>query len=185
MNYTTFLLNIEYWKARVKIAACHEVLSAIIPNCWISGYWLDAMTSSSGSQQLWISTTDDMSCSRRPYRTGCRNVCINTHYPTSFDLSLSLPNVDTISQFVTLITATSAPIFPPVAILGTTYVFVQWLSTAVLEEVYVPLSILRFYSYWWWTGPRSNVSWSLTLWISFEYWEDCSPKLPALSWLPG
>jgi len=45
-----------------------------------------------------------------------------------------VPDLDTISQFVTLATAASAPILPPVAILGTTYMFVQWLSTAVLEE---------------------------------------------------
>ncbi|KAI9463259.1 hypothetical protein BJY52DRAFT_74397 [Lactarius psammicola] len=46
-----------------------------------------------------------------------------------------LPNVDVISQFVTLVTAASAPIAPPVAILGLTYLFVQWLSTTVLENV--------------------------------------------------
>jgi len=45
-----------------------------------------------------------------------------------------LPNVDTISQFVTLVTAASAPILPPAAVLGTTYIFLQWLSTAVLED---------------------------------------------------
>jgi len=45
------------------------------------------------------------------------------------------PNIDMISQFVSLVTAASAPIAPPVAILGLTYIFVQWLSTAVLENI--------------------------------------------------
>ncbi|KAH8986799.1 hypothetical protein EDB86DRAFT_3245998 [Lactarius hatsudake] len=45
-----------------------------------------------------------------------------------------LPNVDVISQFVKLATA-SAPIVPPVAILGLSYTFVEWLSTTLLEEV--------------------------------------------------
>ena len=77
-----------------------------------------------------------------------QSVCVHT-LPTSFDIFLSFPpDVSTILQFVTLATAASAPIFPPVAILGTTYVFVQWLSMAVLENVYVPLPILTFYSHW-------------------------------------
>jgi hypothetical protein len=38
---------------------------------------------------------------------------------------------------VTLITAASAPIAPPVAILGLTYLFVKWLSDAVLDNAYV------------------------------------------------
>ncbi|KAH8979492.1 hypothetical protein EDB86DRAFT_3248366 [Lactarius hatsudake] len=45
-----------------------------------------------------------------------------------------LPNVDVISQFVKLATA-SAPIVPPVAILDLSYTFVEWLSTTLLEEV--------------------------------------------------
>ncbi|KAF8960038.1 hypothetical protein BDZ97DRAFT_1357110 [Flammula alnicola] len=45
------------------------------------------------------------------------------------------PNIDIISQFVSLVTAAAAPIAPPVAILGLTFIFVQWLSTAVLENV--------------------------------------------------
>ena len=59
----------------------------------------------------------------------------------SFDVSLSRPNIDIISQFVSLVTAASAPIAPPVAILGLTYLFVQWLSTAVLENMYATLAI--------------------------------------------
>ncbi|KAH9022715.1 hypothetical protein EDB84DRAFT_1678396 [Lactarius hengduanensis] len=46
----------------------------------------------------------------------------------------TLPNVDVISQFVKLATA-SAPIVPPVAILGLSYTFVEWLSTTLLENV--------------------------------------------------
>lgn len=42
---------------------------------------------------------------------------------------------------MTLVTAASAPIAPPVAILGLTYVFVHWLSTAYLDNVYVSLPI--------------------------------------------
>ncbi|KAH9022713.1 hypothetical protein EDB84DRAFT_490480 [Lactarius hengduanensis] len=50
------------------------------------------------------------------------------------------PNVsilpdDTISRFVKLATATSAPVVPPVAILGLSYTFVEWLSTTLLENV--------------------------------------------------
>ena len=60
---------------------------------------------------------------------------------TTFDVSLSPPNIDRISQFVSLVTAASAPIAPPVAILGLTYIFLQWLSTSVLENKYVALYI--------------------------------------------
>ncbi|KAI9432389.1 hypothetical protein H4582DRAFT_2131814 [Lactarius indigo] len=45
-----------------------------------------------------------------------------------------LPNVDIISQFVDLVTVAPAPIAPPVAILGLSYVFVKWLSTTQLES---------------------------------------------------
>jgi len=45
------------------------------------------------------------------------------------------PNIDKISQFVTLVTAACAPIAPPVAILGLSYIFVHWLSTACLENI--------------------------------------------------
>ena len=38
---------------------------------------------------------------------------------------------------MTLITAASAPIAPPVAILGLTYLFVKWLSDSVLDNAYV------------------------------------------------
>ncbi|KAJ6562959.1 hypothetical protein B0H10DRAFT_2364365 [Mycena sp. CBHHK59/15] len=44
------------------------------------------------------------------------------------------PDIDKISQFVTLFTAASASIAPPVAILGLTYFFVSWLSNAVLDN---------------------------------------------------
>ncbi|KAF5346881.1 hypothetical protein D9756_010595 [Leucocoprinus leucothites] len=53
---------------------------------------------------------------------------------TKPDISTS-PNIDKISQFVSLVTAASAPIAPPVAILGLTYVFLQWLSTTTLENI--------------------------------------------------
>jgi len=39
-----------------------------------------------------------------------------------------------ISDFVTLCTAASAAIAPPVAILGLTYLFVSWISNAILEN---------------------------------------------------
>jgi len=45
------------------------------------------------------------------------------------------PHFDKISQFVSLITAASAPIAPPVAILGLTYAFVSWLSNVVLDNM--------------------------------------------------
>ncbi|KAH8986813.1 hypothetical protein EDB86DRAFT_2832575 [Lactarius hatsudake] len=47
----------------------------------------------------------------------------------------SLPNVLIISQFVELVTAAPAPIAPPVAILGLSYLFVKWLSTTHLESI--------------------------------------------------
>ncbi|KAF5348759.1 hypothetical protein D9756_009852 [Leucocoprinus leucothites] len=42
------------------------------------------------------------------------------YYLMHFDISLSSPNIDKISQFVSLVTATSTPILLPVAILGLT-----------------------------------------------------------------
>ena len=59
----------------------------------------------------------------------------------NFDVARSPPSMDIISQFVSLVTAVSAPIAPPVAILGLTYVFLNWLSTAVLENVFVSFSL--------------------------------------------
>ena len=59
----------------------------------------------------------------------------------SFDVSLSPPNVGMISDFVSLVTAASPLIAPPVAILGLTYIFLKWLSNAVLEKVYVSLPV--------------------------------------------
>ncbi|KAF5348285.1 hypothetical protein D9756_010480 [Leucocoprinus leucothites] len=53
---------------------------------------------------------------------------------TKPDVSTS-PNIDKISQFVSLVTAASAPITPPVAILGLMYIFLQWLSTTALENI--------------------------------------------------
>lgn len=44
------------------------------------------------------------------------------------------PKLDPISQFVTLMTAASSAFAPPVAILGLTYVFLEWLSDAILEN---------------------------------------------------
>ncbi|KAH9012450.1 hypothetical protein EDB84DRAFT_1680696 [Lactarius hengduanensis] len=46
----------------------------------------------------------------------------------------TLSNVQIISQFVELVTAASAPVAPPVAILGLSYAFVKWLSTTLLES---------------------------------------------------
>ena len=40
---------------------------------------------------------------------------------------------------MSLVTAASAPIAPPAAILGLTYFFVKWVSTSVLKNVYVCL----------------------------------------------
>ena len=77
-------------------------------------------------------------------------------HPTRADIFLSSLDVDTISQFVTLTTVATAPIFPPVAILGTTFIFVHWLITAVLENVYASLPILTFFSHWLCLGPQSN-----------------------------
>ena len=55
-----------------------------------------------------------------------------------FNLSFSPPAVDVINNFVTLATSASAPIAPPVAILGLTYTFVNWVSTTTLENAYAP-----------------------------------------------
>ncbi|KAF5354022.1 hypothetical protein D9756_006944 [Leucocoprinus leucothites] len=57
---------------------------------------------------------------------------------------LMLNLVQDVSQFVSLVTAASAPIAPPVAILGLTYIFLQWLSTTALENMYVSLPILAY-----------------------------------------
>jgi len=45
------------------------------------------------------------------------------------------PELDRIAHFVTLVTAASAPIAPPVAILGLTYFFLHWVSNAILDTV--------------------------------------------------
>lgn len=63
----------------------------------------------------------------------------------SFDISLSHPNMDLIAQFVNLVTAASAPIAPPVAILGLTYIFLQWLSTTVVDNMFVALLIFMIW----------------------------------------
>jgi hypothetical protein len=47
------------------------------------------------------------------------------------------PDIDRISQFVTLVTAASAPIAPPVTILGLTYYFVNLLSNGILDKAYI------------------------------------------------
>lgn len=72
----------------------------------------------------------------------------------SFDVSLSRPNIATISQFVSLVTATSAPIAPPVAILGLSYIFLNWLSNNVLENMCVPPICMIWYLL---QTPRSDV----------------------------
>ncbi|KAJ7676351.1 hypothetical protein B0H17DRAFT_1080203 [Mycena rosella] len=46
----------------------------------------------------------------------------------------SPPDIEKISQFVTLCTSVTAVIAPPVAILGLTYFFVSWISNAVLSN---------------------------------------------------
>jgi hypothetical protein len=61
----------------------------------------------------------------------------DAYQPMILDASLSSPNVDIVSQFVSLVTAASAPIAPPVAI------FVHWLSSAVLENMYASLPICK------------------------------------------
>ncbi|KAH8977265.1 hypothetical protein EDB92DRAFT_1891264 [Lactarius akahatsu] len=60
-------------------------------------------------------------------------LCLVQDVHTKPNVSI-LPNVDIISQFVDLVTAAPAPIAPPVAILGLSYVFVKWLSTTHLES---------------------------------------------------
>jgi hypothetical protein len=47
----------------------------------------------------------------------------------------SVPSIDVIAQFVSLVTASTIPIAPPVAILGLAYFFVKWVSDAVLERI--------------------------------------------------
>jgi hypothetical protein len=48
-------------------------------------------------------------------------------------------DIEKLSGFVTLCTAASAAIAPPVAILGLTYFFVSWISNTVLENRYVSI----------------------------------------------
>ncbi|KAF9531333.1 hypothetical protein CPB83DRAFT_848858 [Crepidotus variabilis] len=45
------------------------------------------------------------------------------------------PDIDKIANFVTLVTAASAPIAPPVAILGLSFFFLKWLSDTVLDNL--------------------------------------------------
>jgi len=45
------------------------------------------------------------------------------------------PSFDRISQFVSLVAATTAPIAPPAAILGLSYVFAKWVSETILEKI--------------------------------------------------
>lgn len=65
----------------------------------------------------------------------------------SFDVSLSLshPNIDVVTNFVSLATAASASIAPPIAIVGLTYIFLKRLSTTVMENMYVirPIFMIR------------------------------------------
>ena len=50
----------------------------------------------------------------------------------------------TISQYVALVTAASAPVSPPIAILGLSYFFVTWVSNAVLDNMYA----IILYLFW-------------------------------------
>ena len=99
------------------------------------------MSSLLGSQQQWIQPTDAASRPRCSCHTRCLNVCANPFHLMNFDASVSRPNIDIISQFVTLVTAACAPIAPPVVILGLSYMFVRWLSTACLENMYATLPV--------------------------------------------
>ena len=70
----------------------------------------------------------------------CRMSGKHDHYLTrpSMILSSSLPRpptIDEVNEFLSLVTAASAPIAPTVAILGLSFFFVKWLSDAVLENV--------------------------------------------------
>ena len=93
---------------------------------------------------------------------GSQGPCPTYIYTTSFDLSLSPPAVDVINNFVALATSASAPIAPPVAILGLTYAFVNWVSTTTLENAYAsPLPMPPIHdltSYRSYVEPRSNDS---------------------------
>ena len=70
-------------------------------------------------------------------KSGLPTCVLLTHTPTrtSFNTSSSLPALDVINNFVTLATSASTLIAPPVAVLGLTYTFVQWLSTTALDNV--------------------------------------------------
>jgi len=57
-----------------------------------------------------------------------------------------LPAVDVINNFVTLATSASSLIAPPVAVLGLTYAFVQWLSTTALDNVTAVQRLLIAYT---------------------------------------
>ena len=48
----------------------------------------------------------------------------------------------TISQYVALVTAASAPVSPPIAILGLSYFFVTWVSNAVLDNMLAFLPVI-------------------------------------------
>jgi len=60
--------------------------------------------------------------------------------------SSSPSTIDKVNQFVSLVTAASAPIAPAVAILGLSYLFVKWLSDAVLENVPSVESVIMAYA---------------------------------------
>ena len=57
------------------------------------------------------------------------------------DVSLSHSNIDVISQFVTNVTPASPSVRPLDSILGLAPNFVQWVSTAVLENTYACMTI--------------------------------------------
>ena len=94
-----------------------------------------------GPQQQRIWPTDAASHPRCSNHIQCLDVCTDTYHLMSIDASLSRPNVDMISQFVKLVKTASPAFAPPAAILGLSYSFVYWFSTAVLENMYVSLSI--------------------------------------------
>ena len=65
----------------------------------------------------------------------------NSCHTIGFDVSLSRSNIDVISQFVALVDAAHHPIEPLASILGLTPNFMQWFSTAVMENTCARLPI--------------------------------------------
>jgi len=63
----------------------------------------------------------------------------------SYNICSSRPNLERISQFVSLVTAACPPIAPPAAILGLAYIYVEWLAKTVLENVCVSPGVYCIY----------------------------------------